>query len=442
MQWGLARGIGGRSRRFGRNRPTSKTATRCESPQVTSCELGARYYRTRAAAHAAISSAYRHRSADLRFPFFIGSAGLNRRLTRPPPPKVGGTCVCRRFSAATEGEMADRYQSEIRESQIRELAGKVRDQDYGTYLRTIKLNAVRAFDNEVVNLDFPVTAIIGTNGGGKSTILGAAAIAYKTIRPALFFPKSSIGDDSMANWAIGYDLIDKSKNTRQTIQRSARFMRSKWVRDDLIERPVLYFGINRTVPAGERREFKKLATVKYNFTGARETLVTEIQTEVARVLGKDVSKFQVATITPKQSFYVGGDGELSYSEFHFGAGESSILRMIGEIELAEKSTLVLIEEIENGLHPVATRRMVEYLLDVANRKAIQAVFTTHSEDALLPLPSEAIWSSIDGKVRQGRVSIEALRAITGRIDQRMAIFVEDRFAKEWIEAIIRSEIVR
>jgi putative AbiEii toxin of type IV toxin-antitoxin system len=337
--------------------------------------------------------------------------------------------------------MADRYQSEIRESQIRELTGKVREQDYGTYLRTIRLNAVRAFESELVNLDFPVTAIIGTNGGGKSTILGAAAIAYKAIRPALFFPKSSIGDDSMANWAIGYDLIDKSKNTRQTIQRSARFMRSKWVRDDLIERPVLYFGINRTVPAGERREFKKLATVKYNYTGSRVTLVEAIQTEVARVLGKDVSKFEVAAITPKQSFYVGGDGELSYSEFHFGAGESSILRMIGEIEVAAKNTLVLIEEIENGLHLVATRRMVEYLLDVAGRNSIQAIFTTHSEDALLPLPSEAIWSSIDGKVRQGRVSIEALRAITGRIDQRMAIFVEDRFAKDWVDAIIRSELL-
>jgi predicted ATPase len=333
-----------------------------------------------------------------------------------------------------------RFQSEIRESQIRELTGKVRDQAYGTYLRTIRLNAVRAFDSEVVNFDFPVTAIIGTNGGGKSTILGAAAIAYKTIRPALFFPKSSIGDDSMGNWGIGYDLIDKTKSSRQTIQRSARFKRSKWVRDDLMERSVLYFGINRTVPAGERREFKKLATVNYNFTGARAALVTSIQNEVARVLGKDVSKFEVAAITPKQSFYVGGDGTLSYSEFHFGAGESSILRMVGEIELADKNTLVLIEEIENGLHPVATRRMVEYLLDVANRKSIQAIFTTHSEDALLPLPSEAIWSSIDGKVRQGRVSIEALRAITGRIDQKMAIFVEDEFAKEWVEAIIRSAL--
>jgi hypothetical protein len=82
--------------------------------------------------------------------------------------------------------------------------------------------------------------------------------------------------------------------------------------------------------------------------------------------------------------------------------------------------------------------MVEYLIDVASRRSIQSIFTTHSEDALSPLPAEAIWSAIDGKVSQGKVSIEALRAITGRIDERMAIFVEDAFAKEWIESIIRN----
>jgi hypothetical protein len=112
--------------------------------------------------------------------------------------------------------------------------------------------------------------------------------------------------------------------------------------------------------------------------------------------------------------------------------------MVRAIESAPKNTLVLIEEIENGLHPVAVRRMVEYLVDVAERKSIQSIFTTHSEDALLPLPSEAIWSSIDGKVNQGKISIEALRAITGRIDETMAIFVEDGFAADWIESIIRN----
>jgi AAA domain, putative AbiEii toxin, Type IV TA system len=334
--------------------------------------------------------------------------------------------------------MKPTYQSEIRDSITRELMTRVKRQDFGQYLKKIRLNKVRAFSDQAVDFEFPVTALIGTNGGGKSTILGAAAIAYKMIRPALFFPKSSIGDDTMFNWSIQYEIVEKSKNPTQAVQRSARFKNSKWVRDDLIERQVIYFGIIRTVPAGERREFKRLATVNYKFSGSRVELSKTVQAEVARILGKDVFHFQQADITASRKFYVGGDGTISYSEFHFGAGESSVIRMVGAIEAAPSNALVLIEEIENGLHPVAVRRMVEYLIDVAARKSIQSAFTTHSEDALSPLPSEAIWSSIDGKVRQGHISIEALRAITGRIDERMAIFVEDDFAKEWTEGIIRN----
>jgi len=82
--------------------------------------------------------------------------------------------------------------------------------------------------------------------------------------------------------------------------------------------------------------------------------------------------------------------------------------------------------------------MVEYLIDVAYRRSIQSIFTTHSEDALLPLPPDAIWYSINGKIRQGRISIEALRALSDKIEERLAVFVEDNFAKEWVEAIIRS----
>ena len=329
------------------------------------------------------------------------------------------------------------FRSEIRDSVIRDLAVKVKGSDYGAYLRRIRLARARAFSGETVDFEFPVTALIGTNGGGKSTILGAAAIAYKSIRPAVFFPKSSLGDESMRDWSLAYELIDKSKNTTQSIQRTARFRNAKWARDDLIDRHVLYFGINRTVPAGERREFKKFATINYKFAGSRSVVDKTVAEQVARILGKDVSKFQRADISGSQAFYSGGDGQISYSEFHFGAGESSVVRMVSQIEAAPTNALVLIEEIENGLHPVATKAMVEYLIDVAKRKAIQSIFTTHSEDALEPLPSEAIWSAIDGKARQGRVSIAALRAITGRIDQRMAIFVEDAFAKDWVESIIR-----
>ncbi|MEZ5764690.1 MAG: AAA family ATPase [Xanthobacteraceae bacterium] len=334
--------------------------------------------------------------------------------------------------------MADGYQSEIRDSVIRNLLAKVKDAKFGNYLRRMKLNKIRAFEGETVDFEFPVTALIAANGGGKSSILGAAALAYKNTRPAIFFPKSSLGDDSMANWGVSFELIDKAKNPTQLVAKSARFKNAKWARDEVLERHVLYFGITRTVPAGERAEFKKLATVKYRHSGQKIAVSPKIIEQVERILGKDISSFQMTQLQSGKEFYIGGNGLISYSEFHFGAGESSIIRMVSMIENAPENSLVLIEEIENGLHPIAVQRMVEYLIEVASRRSVQSIFTTHSEDALAPLPSEGIWYSIEGKVRQGRISIEALRAMTGRVQQGLAIFVEDEFAKEIVEVIIRK----
>lgn len=338
--------------------------------------------------------------------------------------------------------MSNTIRSEIRDSVLRELLEKVRKGDYGNYLKSVRLTKARSFGGGCVKFDFPVTALIGPNGGGKSTILGAAACAYKSVKPGTFFPKSSVGDDSMANWSIKYEIIDKKLNSEGDVRRSSKFKKLRWVRDEVLDRYVKYFGINRTVPAGEKTDFKKL--LKPSFSQDKliyiSQVVETVQREAECILGKSLAAFKVAKIGEDQNFYIGGDGNLEYSEFHFGAGEASIIRMISDIELSSNNSLVLIEEIENGLHPVAVRRMVEYLISVAKRKNVQTIFTTHSDTALEPLPSEAIWASIDGRVQQGKLSVEALRAVSGRIDRKLAIFVEDKFAKDWIEVILRETL--
>lgn len=101
--------------------------------------------------------------------------------------------------------------------------------------------------------------------------------------------------------------------------------------------------------------------------------------------------------------------------------------------------LFLIEEIENGLHPIATIRMVEYLIEVADRKKAQVIFTTHSNDALMPLPPVAIWSAINNDLTRGKLDVKSLRAITGQIDAENVVFVEDSFARMWVQAIIASD---
>lgn len=330
--------------------------------------------------------------------------------------------------------------SEIRESIKILLLDKVRKQDYGKYLLKISINRVRGFSGEDITFDFPVTALIGPNGSGKSSVLGAAGCAYKPVKPGLFFPKSVIGDESMSGWRIEYELVDKTVNPRQVVRRNSNFRQAKWVRGEVLDRDVRFFGIERTVPAGEKPRFKKLMRSTYRHNGDLTELAENVAQQIEHILGKSVHGFKFTDVGHNDNFFIGRSGGNQYSEFHFGAGESSIIRMISEIETMPVNSLILIEEIENGLHPVATRRMVEYLIDAARRRSIQAIFTTHSDYALSPLPNEAIWACIDGKLRQGRLNVEALRAVSGRVDKKLAIFVEDEFAKTWVETILRERL--
>lgn len=330
--------------------------------------------------------------------------------------------------------------SEIRESTKLDLLKKVRDQDYGLYLYKASIQKIRGFTGEDITFEFPVTALIGPNGSGKSSVLGVAGCAYKPIKPGYFFPKSAIGDETMSGWRVEYELVDKGLNARQLVKRNSNFRQAKWVRADVADRPVLFFGIERTVPAGEKTRFKKLTKSSYVHAGDLVALSTDVARQVEHVLGKAVSEFRITMVGQGDQFLIGKSGDNQYSEFHFGAGESSIIRMINEIEQAPNNSLIIIEEIENGLHPIATRRMVEYLINVAERKSLQAVFTTHSDYALQPLPNEAIWACIAGKLKQGKLSVEALRAVSGRVDRQLAIFVEDEFAKFWVNAILREKL--
>lgn len=330
------------------------------------------------------------------------------------------------------------FRSEIRDSDIQTLEDKVTGDKYGKYLKRIILKRVRGFTDRVVSLDFPVTAVVGPNGGGKTTILGAASLAYREIPPGRFFAKSGRYDASMKDWSLEFELIDRTVNARLPLARTASFPSLKWNRKALL-RPVLVFGVTRTIPATERRELVK--AIGNKFSAASEVELPEpVVDAVEKILGKNIAGFTRLFIDSQQRVSLfaarSPDGE-QYSEFHFGAGEASVIRIVSDIESAPDNAMILIEEIENGLHPVATRRLVEYLIDVALRKSVQVVFTTHSNDAIEPLPPKAIWAAYNGEVLQGKLDIKALRTITGQVDAKLAVFVEDSFAEQMMWTALR-----
>ncbi|MGW0180355.1 ATP-dependent nuclease [Nocardia sp. NPDC003345] len=331
--------------------------------------------------------------------------------------------------------------SEIRDSTITALSDRVRKRGYTKYLMGMRLVKLRGFADVEVRFDFPVTALIGPNGAGKTTILGAAGLIYDSVPPRRFFAKSGTYDGSMRGWKIEYELIDRDRPGSPSVSRTASYLKAKWNRD-AVKRVVVISGISRTLPASERNDTSRF--IKGDFAGAREVAFSkEVVDAVENILGKAAANYLRvdADVEGKNSIYavrgITGNDD-SYSEFHFGAGEASIIRIVSRVEEAPNDSLLLIEEIENGLHPVATRRLVEYLIDVARRKSCQVIFTTHSNEALASLPTEAVWSAYRGRVTQGKLDVAALRTLTGQVQAQLGVFTEDEFAAMFAEVTLRA----
>jgi predicted ATPase len=335
--------------------------------------------------------------------------------------------------------------------EMAELAAKWRSNsdEWAKKLEWIKLSGLRGWSGQTIEFDFPFVAIVGENGAGKSTVLQAVASVYRApTEDSTFFPSDFFIDTTwevIYNAKIEYAVREGTTPTVGVIQKPTNRWRETTPRR---RRNVHYIDLRRMLPLASRTGYLKIA--KSGKPEARGDLFDPDKlSRYSSILGKQYvgAGFWLTDADPRRSVPVISTRLDRYSGFHQGAGESSLADLLRQDFL--KHSIVVIDELENSLHPRAQRRLVRALAKLCRVHCLQVIVTTHSPYVLEELPPEArvcIANPPGGRVVISGVSASYAMSLMDEEPHKEAdVYVEDEDAKILLEEILmieQKELVR
>ena len=321
------------------------------------------------------------------------------------------------------------------------------------FLSEIRLRGIRGIEDLRVIFDYPVSVIAGGNASGKSTVLFAAACAYKVpgagvkdFVPSTLFPdyrpKLDGRADGKGEIVIEFDYSTPSGRTAMRWRRSKGWNRSFLGRKNAgqPERPLYLRTLSNLSNPSEVRGVLSMSRSR---AAPNETPLTASQIEFAQ----QMLPFRYAEVVDLSSRSQGGkhllfaaqEGGAAYSELHMAAGERAILRLSQRIAQI-KGALVLIDEVEAGLHPWVQQLLMLQLQQLALRNDLQVIVTTHSPVVLDSVPRHGrIFLERD---ESGRVAVRrpyrdvVQNALYGRSSEMLSLLCEDDAAEAVLQGVL------
>ena len=127
-----------------------------------------------------------------------------------------------------------------------------------------------------------------------------------------------------------------------------------------------------------------------------------------------------------------------YSELHMAAGERAILRLSQEITQT-KGALILIDEVETGLHPLAQKILMRELQKLALHNDLQIIVTTHSSvvlDSVHETGRIFLERNEEGEVLSHPPYHDIIQdALYGQSDKTFNLLCEDKVAEAILEGV-------
>ena len=319
-------------------------------------------------------------------------------------------------------------------------------------IKSVFFKKLKGLNNVKIEFTKPLTAIMGVNGSGKTTVIHALACIYQPDGngenhkfPEFFIPNTD------ASWqGSEFTVVNEveGRNKNRIIAPSKKYEKAfdRWNPryDSRPKRNVYYIGIDSCMPEIE----KSTATSRIGYSSNDRTdRISKKAVEIAAyILNKDYDVLVDNKYRKKHFLGVSTKSGLKYSSLSMGTGEQRTIKIIEKVLNAEPYSLILIDEIDLLLHVCALRRLIEKLNCLARDKHLQIVFTTHSLEMLdlkdcICLQYIDIQRKSDGTSNMliySSPNSDIIRNLTGQISKPINICVEDVYSQAIVKTLLRK----
>ncbi len=318
-------------------------------------------------------------------------------------------------------------------------------------LLSVRLQNIHGIRDLQVAFPFPVCVLAGANSCGKSTILSALACAYEDSdakyqhSPQKRFPEFRPKDipelaDSLGNigMTFAYNVTGQSMEM-QWKRGSSKWNKSFSGRKGAAQpkRKVYFHTLSRFSNPSEKQSVQQLAQRKYEPKVIDASNIAFAQ----RILGTEYAKLTRTTRAGQDVLVVekvlDGESNCQYSEYHMSSGERAVIWLSIHLSKLENA-LVLIDEIDTGLHPYIQQMLMLELQRLALRNNLQIVCTTHSSVVLDTVPNDArifLERESDNVVRKEAWRDTIQKSLYGHAHDALTFLCEDEEAESLIRGI-------
>lgn len=329
--------------------------------------------------------------------------------------------------------------------EMRRLAAKWQQKTgWPKFLESLEISGVRGWNGQKVPFDFPIVALVGENGTGKSTVLQCAASIYRPQESGPperegwyasdFFPKTPWENPQ------GAKIVGNVRQGRESKSYDIRQPGERWRGNpERLQRSVSYIDLRRIQPIAARVGYSKLAK-EARLEKSAEHFDKDRLARFSQIMGWqfDSTRIAVTDASEERKVPVFGQQSAIYSGYNAGSGQTTIAEFL-QFD-PEQYSLLLIDEIETSLHPRAQRRLIRDLAEICRERDLQIILSTHSPYVLAELPLEARLYIIQGRSGRHIMAGVSPEFAMARMDEfpnpECDLYVEDDRARALLREII------